>query len=285
MSLLLELRLPLGSLWLLAMKLIRHVVSSGSAYAALQPDGSALEITGDVFGAYQVTTRTIKPGKLLAPITPTTIIGIGLNYREHAKEGGKVPPERPLWFMKTPAAVQNPDDPIEIPTVMPSHEVDYEAELAIVIGKKCKNATKENALSYVLGYTCANDVSARDWQFKLGSGQFCHGKSFDTFCPLGPVLVTADELTEPNELAIRTLVNGEERQNSNTNMMIFDVPTIISFVSSSRTLLPGTVILTGTPQGVGYARTPPIWLKAGDRVSVEIEKIGTLNNPVILEKP
>ena len=162
--------------------------------------------------------------------------------------------------------------------------MDYEAELAVVIGKAAKNVTRENALSHVLGYTCANDVSARDWQKEGGGSQWCRGKSFDTFCPLGPWLVTPDEIPNPNALHISTKVNGETLQDSSTGDMIFDVATLIEFLSGSTTLLPGTVILTGTPSGVGMARTPPRWLQAGDTVTVEIEKIGALTNPVTEER-
>lgn len=266
------------------MKLIRHQTPSGPAYADLQPDGSAKEISGDIYGTYQLTGKVVTPGKLLAPIVPSNILGIGLNYRKHAEEGGKPVPERPMLFMKGTNSVQNPGDPIEIPMTNASHEVDYEAELAIVIGKACKNASKANALEFVLGYTAANDVSARDWQFKWNGGQFCQGKSFDTFCPLGPVLVTADEIPNPNALQIKTILNGQVMQDWNTSDMVFDVRTLIEFLSASKTLLPGTVILTGTPQGVGYARKPPVFLKAGDTVSVELEQVGTLTNPVINEK-
>jgi 2-keto-4-pentenoate hydratase/2-oxohepta-3-ene-1,7-dioic acid hydratase in catechol pathway len=136
----------------------------------------------------------------------------------------------------------------------------------------------------VLGYTCANDVSARDWQIKWGGSQFCQGKSFDTFCPLGPVLVTRDEIPHPNKLGIKTILNGQALQDWNTDDMVFDVPALIEFLSGSKTLLPGTVILTGTPHGVGFARTPPVYLKAGDSISIEIEKIGTLTNPVVNER-
>jgi 2-keto-4-pentenoate hydratase/2-oxohepta-3-ene-1,7-dioic acid hydratase in catechol pathway len=155
--------------------------------------------------------------------------------------------------------------------------------LAVVIGKTCKNASRKNALDFVLGYTCADDVSARDWQIKKGGGQWCRGKTFDTFSPLGPCLVTTDEIPNPNTLRIKTTLNGQVMQDSNTNDMIFDVPALIEFLSGSTTLLPGTVILTGTPQGVGMAMKPPCWLKPGDSVSIEIEKIGTLTNPVELE--
>ena len=152
-----------------------------------------------------------------------------------------------------------------------------------MIGKACKNVRRDQALGYVGGYTCANDVSARDWQIKKGGGQWCRGKFFDTFCPLGPVLVTPDEIPNPNALGLRTLLNGETVQDWNTDDMIFDVPTLIEFLSGSTTLLPGTVILTGTPQGVGMAAKPPRWLKPGDSVTIEIDGIGQLTNPVELE--
>jgi 2-keto-4-pentenoate hydratase/2-oxohepta-3-ene-1,7-dioic acid hydratase in catechol pathway len=182
--------------------------------------------------------------------------------------------------MKTPTAVQNPGDPILLPTRLKSNQVDYECELAVVIGKEAKNVSRDRALDYVLGYTCANDVSARDWQKEMGGSQWCRGKTFDTFCPLGPRLVTADEITQPNQLAIKTVLNGQVMQDWNTNDMIFDVPTLIEFLSGSTSLPAGTVILTGTPHGVGMARNPPVWLKAGDEITIEIEKIGSLTNPV-----
>jgi len=260
------------------MKLIRHLTPAGPAYAALQPDGSALVIEGDIFASPHFTDTRITPGKRLAPVVPTNIIGIGLNYRRHAEEGGKGVPTRPMWFMKTTNTVQNPGDPIQLPAS--SQKVDYEGELAIVIGKAALNVSKADALSYVLGYTIANDISARDWQFEWGGGQFCHGKSFDTFCPLGPVLVTADELSTPNNLRLTTTVNGEVRQDWTTADMVFDVPTIISFLSEGRTLPAGTVILTGTPHGVGYACKPPVWLKTGDHIAVSIEFVGRLENVV-----
>jgi 2-keto-4-pentenoate hydratase/2-oxohepta-3-ene-1,7-dioic acid hydratase in catechol pathway len=185
--------------------------------------------------------------------------------------------------MKSPGAVQHPGKPIELPRALRSDEVDYEAELAVVIGKECRNASSERALDYVLGYTCANDVSARDWQKRWGGGQWCRGKTFDTFAPLGPCLVTPDEIPDPNALAIRCTVSGEIMQDWTTRDMIFDVPTLIAFLSGSTTLLPGTVILTGTPHGVGMAHKPPRWLRPGDIVTVEIEGIGQLTNPVAEE--
>jgi len=185
--------------------------------------------------------------------------------------------------MKSPGAVQNPDAPIQLPRKLRSDTVDYECELAVVIGKQARNVPKERAFEHVLGYTCANDVSARDWQKQGGGGQWCRGKTFDTFLPLGPVLVTPDEIPNPNALKIATRVNGETLQESNTSDMIFDIPTLIEFLSASTTLLPGTVIITGTPSGVGMARTPQRWLKAGETVEIEIEGIGILRNPVIEE--
>lgn len=266
------------------MKIIRHLGSNGPAHAALQPDGSAREITGDIFGDFRVTDRVVKPGKLLAPVAPSNLYCIGLNYRKHAAESKLAEPKHPVVFLKPTSALQNPGDPVEIPQKLASAEVDYECELAVVIGRRCKNAARANALDYVLGYTCANDVSARDWQSRLGGGQWCQGKSFDTFCPLGPAIVTKDEIPDPNRLGIKTILNGQVMQDWNTNDMIFDVPALIEFLSGSKTLDAGTVILTGTPHGVGFARKPPVFLKPGDTVTIEIEKIGALTNPVTLEK-
>jgi len=266
------------------MKIIRHQTSNGLIqHAALQADGTALRIDGDLFGNYSVTGEAVKLGKLLAPIQPTAIFCIGLNYRKHAEESNAPIPQQPVLFMKSPGAVQNPGDNIELPQHLKSDEVDYECELAVVIGKRCKNVSKANALDYVLGYTCANDVSARDWQIKRGGSQWCRGKTFDTFAPLGPCLVLKDEIPDPNTLRIQTTLNGKTMQDSNTSDMIFDIPTLIEFLSGSTTLLPGTVILTGTPQGVGAAMKPPVFLQPGDKVTIEIEKIGALTNPVVAE--
>jgi 2-keto-4-pentenoate hydratase/2-oxohepta-3-ene-1,7-dioic acid hydratase in catechol pathway len=262
------------------MKIIRYQDSAGKIHYGA--DGQRIE--GDIFGAFTVTKEKTDVQKLLAPVLPVAIMCIGLNYRKHAEETGAKIPEFPVLFQKNIASLQNPGDPILIPQHLKSTQVDYECELAVVIGKRCKNVSRADALNYVLGYTCANDVSARDWQKIWGGGQWCRAKGFDTFCPLGPHLVTRDEIPNPNALRIRTLVNGEVLQDWNTNDMIFDVPVLIEFLSGSTTLLPGTVILTGTPPGVGMARTPQRWLQPGETVSVEIEKIGTLSNPVQLEK-
>jgi len=211
------------------------------------------------------------------------IFCVGLNYRRHAEETKAKMPEFPIVFMKSPASVIQNGEPIVLPRRLRSDQVDYEGELAVIIGERCKNVAKKDALRYVLGYTCADDVSARDWQKQWGGSQWCRGKTFDTFCPLGPRVVPREEIPDPNNLRIRTVVSGEVLQDCNTNDMIFDVPTLIEFLSGSTTLLPGTVILTGTPHGVGMARTPPRWLKAGDTVTIEIEKIGALTNPVVEE--
>ncbi len=266
------------------MKIVRYLDSNDHAeYGVLHPGGDVERLAGDIYETRIRTGDMASVKKLLTPIQPSAILGIGLNYKQHAAESGMKIPEVPILFVKGLNTVQNPGDPIQIPMRLPSEEVDYECELAVVIGKSCKNVTRETALHYVLGYTCANDVSARDWQLKKGGGQWCRGKFFDTFCPLGPVLVTSDEITNPNALGIRTILNGEQVQNGNTDDMIFDVPALIAFLSGSTTLLPGTVILTGTPQGVGMAAKPPRWLKPGDSVSIEIDGIGKLTNPVVLE--
>jgi 2-keto-4-pentenoate hydratase/2-oxohepta-3-ene-1,7-dioic acid hydratase in catechol pathway len=267
------------------MKIIRYSDSQGVAhYGAEQPDGTARRIEGDIYGAHTVTADKADIARLLAPIVPAQILCIGLNYRQHAAETGAKTPERPILFVKGINTLQHPGLPIEIPTKLASTEVDYECELAVVIGKPCKNVSRAQALDYVLGYTCANDVSARDHQIRLGGGQWCRGKFFDTFAPLGPRLVTRDEIPNPNALKIATILNGERVQDWTTSDMIFDVPALIEYLSGSTTLVPGTVILTGTPQGVGMARKPePRWLRAGDSVSIEIENIGTLTDPVTLE--
>lgn len=266
------------------MKIIRFLDEGRQArLGRLHDDGHATLLAGDVYGELRDTGEPAKAEKLLTPIAPYDILCIGLNYRQHAAEGGKPVPEHPVLFMKTSSSVQNPGDPIVLPRKLRSDKVDYECELALVIGKECKNATRANALDYVLGYTCANDVSARDWQAEWGGSQWCRGKTFDTFCPLGPCLVTSDEIENPNDLTIKTVLNGQTLQDWTTSDMIFDVGALIEFLSGSTTLRPGTVILTGTPHGVGFARKPPVWLKAGDTVSVEIEKIGTLTNPVVEE--
>jgi 2-keto-4-pentenoate hydratase/2-oxohepta-3-ene-1,7-dioic acid hydratase in catechol pathway len=261
------------------MHIIRFLDPQGKEHHGRRVDArKALRIEGDILGSHRVTDESLEVAKLLAPIVPRNILCIGLNYRKHAEETGAKVPEYPVLFMKSLNALQNPGDPIILPES--EVEVDYEGELAVVIGKQAKDVSPAQALSHVLGYTCANDVSGRGWQIKRGGGQWCRGKSFDTFCPLGPAIVTADEIPNPNALKIKTLLNGEAVQDWTTSDMIFDVPTLVSFLSQGTTIAAGTVILTGTPQGVGVARKPPLFLKSGDTVIIEVEKIGRLENPV-----
>lgn len=216
-----------------------------------------------------------------APLPLLHILGIGRNYAEHAREQGAAVPDAPMVFTKNAAAACLDGDAIVVPKVCQDREqVDFEGELAVVIGTRARDISKSDALTCVLGYCCANDVSARWWQKSGSGGQFFRGKSFDTFCPLGPRIVAAAEIPDPNALRLRTRVNGKTVQDASTGEMIFDVATLISDLSRGMTLLPGTVILTGTPSGVGMARTPPEYLKHGDVVEVEIERIGVLTNRV-----
>ena len=252
--------------------------------AALDDQGRAFAIEGDLFGEHRVSDREVDIVTHLAPIEPRQILGIGLNYGRHADESGMPRPVHPVVFHKTLNSVVGPDAPIVLPIGAPCDKPDYECELAVVIGRDCKDVPKERALDVVFGYTCANDVSARDWQLERGGGQWSHGKSFDSFCPLGPVLVTADEIPDPNDLTIRTLLNGDAVQDWRTNDMIFDVADLIAYLSAGATLLAGTVILTGTPHGVGMAADPPRWLRPGDEVTIEVEGIGRLTNRVEAEE-
>ncbi len=267
------------------MKIIRYLDSQNRTHYGAGTTDAANRIEGDVFGEHRITGEKAEVARLLAPIQPAQILCIGLNYRRHAEETGAKIPKQPVLFVKGINTLQHPGEPILLPRHLRSDEVDYECELAVVIGKPCKNVSRERALDYVLGYTCANDVSSRDWQIKHGGGQWCRGKFFDTFCPLGPCLVTPDEIPNPNALKISTRLNGEVMQDWTTGDMIFDVPALIEFLSGSTTLVPGTVILTGTPHGVGMAQKPePRWLRAGDSVTIEIENIGQLTNPVAEER-
>ncbi len=265
------------------MKIIRYRDTSGAIHHGCQHDGKATRIIGDIYGDFSDTGEVADVAKLLMPIAPVDILCIGLNYAFHAKEGGHEMPEFPVLFMKNVGAAQNPGDPIVIPKALKCETVDFECELAVVIGKECHNVSQADALGHVLGYTCAQDVSERHWQMNGGGGQWCRGKTFATFCPLGPCLVTTDEIADPNNLKIKTTVNGEVMQDWNTNDMIFKVPRLIEFLSAGTRLLPGTIILTGTPHGVGAARNPPVYLKDGDDVTISIEGIGDLRNPVIAE--
>jgi len=265
------------------MRIIRFLSGGKTHFGQPVDDKSARRIDGDLFDSFRVTSETLKIDKLLAPLVPADIFCIGLNYRDHAAESKSELPKNPLLFIKGGNTLNNPGDPIPMPKL--SSMIDYEGELVVVIGKAAKHVPKEKALDHVLGYTVGNDVTARDWQREknLGGGQFARGKSFDGFCPLGPCIVTKDEIPNPNSLRLRTTLNGQLMQDHTTFDMIFDVPTLIESLSSTLTLRPGSIIMTGTPHGVGMGRTPPVWMKAGDTVAVEIEKIGKLENPVATE--
>jgi 2-keto-4-pentenoate hydratase/2-oxohepta-3-ene-1,7-dioic acid hydratase in catechol pathway len=268
------------------MKLIRFIAESDNVYYGVvesQEDNVARLVKGDLFADFGVTRETARIKRYLPPVFPPNIIGIGLNYARHAEETGLNRPEIPVMFLKGTNTITAHGEPIILPQVA-LQEVDFEGELAVVIGKPAKNVSEAEALDYILGYCCANDVSAREWQMNRQKKQWSRGKSFDTFCPLGPCLVTAEEIPNPNSLRIRTEVNGKIYQDSTTADMIFHVPTLVSHLSQGMTLLPGTVILTGTPAGVGFTRQPAVFLQEGDRVTVAIEKIGVLANPVKLEQ-
>jgi 2-keto-4-pentenoate hydratase/2-oxohepta-3-ene-1,7-dioic acid hydratase in catechol pathway len=257
------------------MKIVRFA-SEGSVAWGIH-EGDFLAVTeGNPFTGLKTTGHRVptRDAKLLAPLEPRQILAVGRNYKAHAEEGGASLPKAPLLFIKATSAVLGPEDPIVLPAVAPA-KVDYEAELAVVIGRTARRVSERDALDCVLGYTCANDVSARDCQ--ESDGQWARGKSFDTFAPLGPWIETD---LRPDELPIRLRVNGRTLQDANTRLMVFSVAYIISYLSAGMTLHPGTVILTGTPAGCGFARQPPIWLAAGDTVEVEIEGIGILRNPV-----
>ncbi len=264
------------------MRIARLLIDGRPTLAREHATGVFTALDGELFGSLHDTGRSVQ-GTLLAPLEPSVVFCIGLNYRRHAEETKAEIPKYPVLFMKSPAAVQHPGGPIFLPRALRSDKVDYECELAVVIGRAAKNVSRANALDYVLGYTCANDVSARDWQKDGGGGQWCRGKTFDTFLPLGPAIVTADEIPNPNALRIATRVNGETLQDWSTDDMIFDIPTLIEFLSASTTLPAGAVIITGTPHGVGMARNPQRWLQPGDVAEVEIERIGILRNPVTEE--
>ena len=261
-------------------KYVRFEQDGRTGYGTLEGE-SVLELRENFLACPDgYTGRELPLGsvRLLAPVEAPNVVCIGLNYRRHAAEAGMKLPERPLIFLKTTTALCGPGDRIVLPGIAPDN-VDYEGELAVVIGKQAKNVPEEKALDYVFGYTAANDVSARDCQLQL-DGQWARGKSFDTFAPIGPAVVSG---IDGNRLGIETKLNGTVMQKSTTGDLIFSIEKLVSFVSRNMTLLPGTVILTGTPEGVGYSRNPPVWLREGDLVEITIEQIGTLSNRVARE--
>ncbi|MHC4563424.1 MAG: fumarylacetoacetate hydrolase family protein [Planctomycetota bacterium] len=258
------------------MKLARIAIHGRVSYAQVE-DAVCRLIDGDILGRWSVTDETmpLADARLLAPVEPRQLVAIGLNYRAHAEESGMAIPDHPLIFIKTPNCVVGSGEPIVLPKMAPD-EVDYECELVIVIGKEAKNVSVADAPGYVLGYTCGNDVSARDCQLKQDK-QWARGKSFDTFAPLGPWIETD---LDADNVAIKLSVNGDVRQESDTSDLIFPCMELVSYVSQCMTLYPGSVIMTGTPSGIAFAMDPAPFLREGDTVTVEIDGIGALTNPV-----
>jgi len=259
----------------MVMKLYRVLDAGSQVTYAAGRDGELYYIEGDIFGAHTITDRPVKPRKVLAPVDPPNIFAIGLNYRAHAAETHKPLPDAPVVFAKATTSLCHPGDPIVLPSAGPEC-VDYEVELAVVIARDCRNVPAERADEVILGYTVANDVSARDWQRRLG--QWVRAKSFDTFCPLGPCIATD---IDPSDLPLRSVLNGKVMQDSRTSDLVFSVPELVAFLSADLTLKAGTVILTGTPAGVGVARSPQVFLRPGDAITCIVEGIGELTNPVV----
>ncbi len=271
------------------MKLVSYSTGGGTPHVGYVEDGEVHPLGGASVLEYIEYGRSAdrQPGgesvplpeaRLHAPIVrPGKIICIGLNYEDHANETGAELPEKPIVFAKYPNTIIGPDEVIRIPSI--TEQADYEAELGVVIGRPAKNVSETEALDCVYGYTNCNDVSSRDLQFSEG-GQWTRSKSLDTFAPIGPYLVTRDEVPDPQDLSIRCILNGETMQDSTTSNMIFPVAELISFLSSGMTLMPGDLIATGTPAGVGFVRDPKVFLKAGDKVTIEIEGLGSLTNSV-----
>lgn len=228
------------------------------------------------------TTTPFSSSQMLAPITePQKIICIGTNYADHAREMGGEPPAIPVVFSKFPSTITAPHAEIRLPKI--SDKVDYEAELVVVIGKPGKHIRREHAMEHVFGYCCGNDISARDWQKGKPGGQWLLGKTFDTFAPIGPSIVTRDEIHDPHQLDIELRLNGNVMQQSNTRQLIFPIDELIAHLSQFFTFATGDLIFTGTPSGVGAGRNPPLFLKPGDQIEVEIEGLGTLKNHVIAD--
>jgi 2-keto-4-pentenoate hydratase/2-oxohepta-3-ene-1,7-dioic acid hydratase in catechol pathway len=261
-------------------KIARIAHQNQVVHALIDDDGAYRPIEGDLFGSWHPTQRTIPAAqaRLLAPVTPPQVICIGANYRKHCEECNAPIPDHPLVFFKLGSAVIGPDEPIVLPRVAPD-QVDWEAELVIVIGKRCRHVSVDEVDDFILGYTCGNDISARDCQLKLDK-QWARGKSFDTFAPIGPHIVAG---LNSDDLNITLTVNGQTFQNSNTSDMIFSCRTLVSYLSQSFTLMPGSIIMTGTPSGVGMGLSTPRFLKPGDTTAVTIEGVGTLTNPVVAE--
>jgi 2-keto-4-pentenoate hydratase/2-oxohepta-3-ene-1,7-dioic acid hydratase in catechol pathway len=251
-----------------------------SVRGLLEGGPGLLKLAADVAHRPAAIRHPAAESKLLPPVPdPHKILCIGLNYRDHAAETGAAIPRDPVVFSKFATALVGPDEPLVLPPA--SQKVDFEAELVLVVGKKGRSIPKEAAREYLAGYTVGHDVSARDWQIEKDGKQWLLGKTFDTFAPTGPHLVTADEVPDAHDLGIRLRLNGETMQDSRTKQMIFGADELLAYISQVVTLQPGDLIFTGTPPGVGIARKPPVWLKGGDVVEVEIDKLGVLRNPVV----
>ena len=256
-------------------KILRYQSDTGAQYGVLEGDATVHQLVGSPFGDYEVgqAVGSVDSLKLLAPVAPSKVIGVGANYKLHIEEGSGSVPEVPMLFTKPPTAVVGPEEPIVYPTGAES--VQFEGELVVVMGKTARHVSEADALDYVLGYTCGNDVSHREVQLaEMAMGVLLLGKGYDSFCPLGPVIATG---LDPSNLMLETRLNGERRQQTNTSDLLFSVPHLISFMTRYFTLLPGDVISTGTPSGVGDV-TP------GDSVEIEIEGIGVLRNHVVAEE-
>ncbi|KAI1639560.1 fumarylacetoacetate hydrolase [Biscogniauxia mediterranea] len=275
-------------------RLVRFLARNGKVYYgdAILPQGvsdisktkKARIITGDIFGKHEVTEQLADVRLLLAPLAledVKTVRCLGLNYELHAKESGLPIPKYPVLFYKPVTSLTGPTDPIPVhPLAQEAPGLDYECELVVVIGKTCTDVSEAEALDYVLGYAIGNDVSHRDWQIQRGGGQWSLGKGFDGWAPYGPGIVSSEIIKDPQTLKITTRLNGQTVQESNTSDMIFNVRKTISFLSRGHTLLPGDLIFTGTPSGVGMGRNPKLWMKDGDVVEVELEGVGTCTNKV-----
>lgn len=264
----------------------RFADSAGNvSYGIQKADGSFNVAEGCPFkGTLKDTGVKAAVARFLAPVEPKDLVCIGLNYRKHADELKLPYPHNPVVFFKSSNAATGNGAEVVKPRI--TEKMDYEVELAVVIGRDCKDVPLEEALNYVLGYTAANDLSTRDWQKhpEMAGGQWCRSKMFDGFAPMGPVVVTKDEIPDPHVLRLQSWVNGEPMQDSTTGDFIFNIPQVISFLSIGTTIPAGTVILTGTPKGVAEGRTPQNWLQPGDKVAVQIEKIGRIENTIVADR-
>lgn len=264
--------------WLLETKSTLEIITRGAE--ALQEVAALVFPDKTAARKAAVVAYPLNEIEFLPAVNPSKILAIGRNYTDHALEGGAEPPKAPMIFNKLPSSLSAHEAPIVLPTI--TDKVDYEAELAVVIGRRAKRVSETEALDHVFGYTLMNDVTAREIQ--RGDGQWTRGKGLDTFAPLGPFIATRDEIPDVHDLNIQGLLNGEVMQTSNTSRMIFSIPFLVSYISQGITLEPGDVISSGTPEGVGAFRKPPVWLTAGDVFEVKVDLLGTLRNPVVAPK-